>query len=190
MPLQMDDVSLNSLKPRLVILSDLWGKEKGEWLTFYTSALENHFEIIYYDCCDLGNVDKTDYSEQRLHTQFINGGVDKAVHNLLLLEKATHTILAFSIGGYVAWKASLAGLKAQSIFAVSSTRLRTENEKPGAIIKLFYGENDSYKPEDHWFQDLELEYCILNNEGHDLYRSERNAALICAKIIGLVSSVA
>jgi hypothetical protein len=186
----MDITNLPSHKPKLLIFSDLWGKEKGEWLTYYTSVLDDFFETTYYDCCELGEVDKTEFTERNLHAQLLNGGIDRAIRNLLLLETDSLNILAFSIGGYVAWKASLAGLKAQSIFAVSSTRLRTENEKPGAIIKLFYGENDSYKPEDHWFQDLELEYCILNNEGHDLYRSERNAALICAKIIGLVSSVA
>jgi hypothetical protein len=51
------------MKPRLIILSDLWGKEKSEWVKGYIEILESEFDIKFYDCCELGEVDKGDYSE-------------------------------------------------------------------------------------------------------------------------------
>ena len=50
------------MKPKLIILSDLWGKEKSNWVSDYVELLKNKFEIQYYDCCDLGGIDKTDYT--------------------------------------------------------------------------------------------------------------------------------
>jgi hypothetical protein len=50
------------MKPKLIMLSDLWGKEKSEWITDYVAVLESKFEIMFYDCCELGGVDKTIYT--------------------------------------------------------------------------------------------------------------------------------
>ena len=75
-------------KPRLLLLSDLWGKEQSEWIILYTEILEQHFELKYYDCCELGNVDKTIYSEENLHQQFVNGGIEIAVEKLSQEETA------------------------------------------------------------------------------------------------------
>ena len=80
---------MNTTKQRLLILSDLWGKEKSDWITYYTSILVNHFELEYYDSCDLGTINKSDYSEENLHNQFINGGIEKAVVQLVKKEKVS-----------------------------------------------------------------------------------------------------
>ena len=103
-------MSKNLIKERLILLSDLWGEEKCEWMTYYTSVLEQHFVLQYYDCCELGDIDKSDYSEKNLHHQFINGGMEKAVENLLQKEKESVIVLGFSIGGTIAWKAAISGL--------------------------------------------------------------------------------
>ena len=173
-------------KQRIIILSDLWGKEKSDWITYYTNILENYFEIKFYDCCDLGHLDKSDYSEQKLHAQFVNGGIARAVESILQKEKEIINILGFSIGGHIAWKASLSGLKAQSIFALSSTRLRFETQKPSGIIELFYGENDAYKPDTNWFRKLEIKENIYNHEGHELYKKKEIAEDICRVIINQI----
>lgn len=89
-------------KPRLLLLSDLWGKEKSDWVCFYTDILKERFELKYYDFCELGNVDKTIYSEENLHQQFVNGGIEIAVEKLSQEETATINILGFSIGGLIA----------------------------------------------------------------------------------------
>ncbi|WP_136666919.1 alpha/beta hydrolase [Flavobacterium sp. H122] len=176
-------MKFGNIKPKLIILSDLWGKEKSYWVDHYVTILENNFEIKYYDCCELGELNKTEYYEESLHDQFINGGIERAVENLIEKEKDNIHILAFSIGGLISWKASLLGLKSESIFAISSTRLRKETEKPNCIIQLFYGENDEYKPESNWFLKLKIENQIVKNENHNLYQNKEFAEMLTKKII-------
>jgi hypothetical protein len=170
------------MKPRLLILSDLWGKEKSDWVSAYVELLKDKYEIQYYDCCELGAIDKTHYNQEKLHNQFINGGIEKAVDSLLKFEKRKIDVLAFSIGGTIAWKAALKGLNVGSLFAVSSTRLRFENEIPNCKLKLYYGENDSNKPSENWFKKLSIEFDIIKNKEHSFYSEKEFATLICAEI--------
>lgn len=171
------------MKPRLIVLSDLWGKEKSFWVSDYIQLLNDKFEIQHYDCCELGEIDKTNYTEENLHNQFINGGIEKAVTNLLKTEKNQIDILAFSIGGTIAWKAALMGLNVRSLFAVSSTRLRYEDEIPNGAIKLYYGENDSNKPSNDWFEKHSIDFEIIKNKEHDFYTKNDSSTLICNEIL-------
>jgi pimeloyl-ACP methyl ester carboxylesterase len=171
------------MKPRLIILSDLWGKEKSNWVAGYIQLLNDKFEIQYYDCCGLGEIDKTNYTEENLHNQFINGGIEKAVTNLLKTEKNQIDILAFSIGGTIAWKAALMGLNVRSLFAVSSTRLRYEDKIPNGAIKLYYGENDRNKPSNDWFEKHSIDFEIIKNKEHDFYTKNDSSTLICNEIL-------
>ncbi|MEH0158505.1 hypothetical protein V6R21_30915 [Limibacter armeniacum] len=155
---------------RLIILSDLWGKEKAEWTQLYTSVLDNTFDIQYYDCCELGNVNKADYTEASLHQQFVNGGVEKAVQSLLAKETGPTYVLAFSIGGTIAWKAALLGLNILSLFAVSATRLRYEKDSPPTNINLYYGDEDPYKPEQAWSNQFQLAFELISFHNHSLYK--------------------
>lgn len=175
-------------KPRLLLLSDLWGKEKSDWVCFYTDILKEHFELKYYDCCELGNVDKTIYSEQSLHHQFVNGGIDKAVSQLLHYETSTINILGFSIGGLIAWQAGNSGLKIKNLIAISSTRLRYEMQKPSAMITLYYGENDNFKPDAIWFDNLHLKQNLFPDENHEFYHKQETATIICNQIIEQLNS--
>ena len=155
---------MSQIKPRLLLISDLWGKEKSDWISYYTSILLNNFELEYYDSCDLGSIDTSDYLQENLHHQFVNGGIEKAVAQLIKEEKGFVNVLGFSIGGLIAWKAGLSGLKIQKLFAISSTRLRYENLKPLGTIQLFYGENDNYKPDSNWFKNLHIKESYFKNE--------------------------
>ena len=155
---------MQNSRPRLILLSDLWGKGKSNWVTQYTTLLKKHFDVRYYDSCELAAVDKNDYTEEQLHSQFINSGIDKAVEALLQKEKEAIYIIGFSIGGTIAWKASLLGLKVTALFTISSTRLRYETQKPSETITLFFGEDDHYKPNFQWFEKMELkEYLFIIN---------------------------
>ena len=171
------------MKPRLIILSDLWGKEKSDWVIGYVELLKDKFEIQYYDCCELGKIDKTNYVEENLHSQFINGGIEKAVANLLKTEKNPIDVLAFSVGGTIAWKAALKGVNVRSLFAVSSTRLRYEDRNPKGIIKLYYGENDIHKPSNDWFKKHSIDFEIIKNKNHDFYTEKECTTLICNEIL-------
>lgn len=168
---------------KLIVLSDLWGKEKPNWILQYITILEKYFDVKYYDCCELGGISKNELSEENLHQQFVNGGVEKAVKQLLKNENEAYAVLGFSIGGTIAWKACLSGLKAQYLFAVSATRLRYETEKPLAETELFYGEKDTFKPDEKWFEQMKIKENIYLNEGHELYLKKEITETICKKII-------
>ncbi|MFV8355857.1 alpha/beta hydrolase [Flavobacterium sp. XS1P32] len=168
---------------KLIILSDIWGKRKSDWINYYVTILENHFEVVFYDCCELAKIDLSEYFEDSIHQQFTNGGVKIAVKALLDKEKKIVNVLGFSIGGFIAWKAILDGLNVESLTAISSTRLRYEDKRPDCVINLFYAENDKYKPIDNWFRELNIEINIYKEEEHEFYSNKKTAIDVCKKII-------
>jgi pimeloyl-ACP methyl ester carboxylesterase len=98
------------------------------------------------------------------------------------LEKNKIDILAFSIGGTIAWKAILKGLKVERLFAVSSTRLRYETEVPDCEIKLYFGEKDNWKPDEYWFEKHQITPEIIKNKSHQMYLEKDFIHLICDAI--------
>jgi len=167
------------MKSKLLILSDLFGGGNPEWIKRYTDLLEPKFEIQYYDVLELANITISDLTEMDIHNQFLNGGIDKAVDNLLELENGKVTVLGFSIGGTIAWKAALKGLKVVNLIAVSSTRLRFETEAPNCKIRLYFGDKDLNAPNSKWFIDLKVSNHFFENQDHQLYLERKNVALIC-----------
>lgn len=171
------------MKKRLIILSDLWGKDKSEWLINYTRNLKAYFDIEYYDCCELGGISKSDYNEEELHKQFVDGGIDRAVNKLIELEKEVVNILAFSVGGTIAWKYGIKNYNIDSLICVSSTRLRYETIRPKGKIRLFYGGNDVFKPQIEWLDEMELNYEVLSDKEHQVYTDSEFAKQLCKQII-------
>ena len=102
-----------------------------------------------------------------------------AVQELLAQEKGLLHVLAFSIGGSIAWKASLQGLKVEQLCCVSATRLRHETQKPDCAIQLFFGKEDTYQPKKQWFESMNVAHEIFNNQGHTLYSNPKMAVPIC-----------
>lgn len=170
------------MKPKLIILSDLWGANKSDWAKHYMQQLEGNFEIKYYDCCTLGSVHINDYSEESLHKQFVDFGIETAVAALNNLEKEKVYILAFSVGGVIGWKYALTNTNVQSFVAVSSTRLRYEIQKPNTEIELYFGEKDNYKPSEDWFNKMGLAINLHPNVGHEVYKNEIFVDLLCNNI--------
>lgn len=121
-------------------------------------------------------------TEKELHKQFLNGGINNAVDELLKLENKEVNILAFSIGGTIAWKAALKGLKINTLYAVSSTRLRYEAKRPNCIIKVIFGEKDEFKPESTWFKKFNLEAENVKNGLHEIYKEEDVINYLCERI--------
>lgn len=171
------------MKPRLIILSDLWGKERSSWVASYVELLSPFFDLKQYDCCDLGEIDKANYNEKNLHNQFVNGGIERAVDALLKKERNTVTVLAFSIGGTIAWKAALKGLKVETLIAISSTRLRYETQVPNCRVKLYFGERDDNKPDGSWFMNCQIVPEINKNKGHLMYVEKDFIHLVCNAIL-------
>jgi len=113
----------------------------------------------------------------------IKSGIEIATKRLLELENGKISILAFSIGGVIAWKAGLIGLKIVNFYAVSSTRLRNETKKPKGNIEVFYGSKDKYRPKTDWFKKLNIANQIIKNKDHEMYKENEFASKICKIII-------
>lgn len=173
---------------RLIVLTDLWGKSKSDWFVQYEAILKSHFDIVYYDCCNLAAIDMSNPTEDKIHQQFTNGGIERAVKTLLEIEKKNVDVLGFSIGGLIAWKAALEGLKVRSLFALSSTRLRYEENPPKCAINLYYAENDKYIPTTDWFKKLNIDVNIFQNQDHYFYSKEEISIEVCKKILNKQSS--
>lgn len=170
-------------KKKLIIISDLWGREKSTWISQYYDALAPEFEIQFFDACELSGINPKSRSQKELHKHFINDGIDVAVNKLLELIKDEVYILAFSIGGTIAWKATLKGLRTTCLVAVSSTRLRLETVKPACAISLIYGELDTNKPSNDWFNLIKVSPVLIKMQEHSLYSQDEFTKEICDKLI-------
>lgn len=175
------------MKKNLVIISDLWGWQDAHWLDIYVELLQTNYEITLYDAQELANF-PADFSqsEASLHTAFTKqGGLKRAVEQLIARERHAEpmSILAFSIGGTIAWKAALAGLKAEDLHLVSATRLRYEIEQPPCPIALTYGQNDPYIPADNWFKKMRIIPQIITKKEHEFYTEKIHAQMICNRIL-------
>jgi len=173
---------------RLVVLSDMWGVKKGQWITSYLGYLQQYFDIVFYDCQQLANVSLTVNSKENLHSEFVNGGIDTAVAHLLKKEQTVKShYLAFSTGGTIAWKAALQGLPVKSLQIVSATRLRYETACPDCEIDLIYGGSDPFRPSDTWFSELQITPEIVENFGHELYTDEKIINKVCKTLLDKVT---
>jgi len=171
------------MKPALIIISDLWGTAKSNWIDLYLQNLSAEFDVEYMDARALADISLDSLDEHKIHSEFIDAGIDKAVESVLKINSNKLTVLAFSIGGTIAWKAALKGLKVDSLYLISSTRLRHETKKPNCRIHMMYGEYDTYKPEAKWFEKLNLDYEAIKEGEHEIYTSENIAKQISDRII-------
>lgn len=170
------------MKLRLVIISDLWGFENSHWIENYANILSSNFELIFYNSRELAGIDSNIVNEREIHSEFINGGICNAVNKLLELENNEINILSFSVGGTIAWKATLKGLKTNNLFAISSTRLRYETEKPNCNVHLTFGGHDTYRPNKDWAENLNLKIDIITDGEHDIYTKSNIINGICERI--------
>lgn len=171
---------------RLVVLSDMWGAKKGLWITSYLGYLQQYFDIVFYDCQQLANINIAVDSEENLHKEFVNGGISTAVAHLLKKETTASHYLAFSTGGTIAWKANLQGLPMKSLYAISATRLRMEEKLAKGRVTLVYGDNDPYRPDQKWSNAMGTEMELIPNFGHELYNDEKIIKKVCQDLLGEV----
>ena len=153
----------------LIIITDIQGN--NDWIQPYVHSFSQQYNVILYDSLELASIDTTDISDEDIHKQFVNGGVELAVKNLIDKTQKAYVVLGFSIGGLIAWKATLQTLQTTHLIAISSTRLRFEHQKPSCGLHLFYGENDAYRPKEDWFKNLNLSFEMIPNQGHEVYKN-------------------
>ncbi|MBB3701267.1 hypothetical protein KMW28_03605 [Flammeovirga yaeyamensis] len=175
------------MKQRLIILSDLCGSEKSDWLIYYTHILNQKYDLVYYDSCQLGNVDTSSNDQQIIHQQFVEGGIRKAISQLIELEQNPIKILAFSIGGLIAWRYGLLTGNIKSLICISSTRLRKEVYKPKGEIELYFGEKDAYRPPMEWFINQNVKFEVIPNKHHEIYTEREFAEEFSLKLCNIQS---
>ncbi|MEL7252220.1 MAG: alpha/beta hydrolase, partial [Bacteroidota bacterium] len=166
--------------------SDCCAPHKSDWWAPYTALLSPFFELSWLDSCALAAINTMPYTQEHLHQQFVNGGIDQAVAALVRKSKewpATCTILAFSVGGTIAWKAIQAGLNVNQFFAVSATRLRYEEVPLSVDGGLWYGSEDKFRPSTEWLAQQQLSIKILAKYGHKCYQHKLIAQSIAEQII-------
>ena len=177
------------MKPKLVVLSDLWGFPKTHpWLSHYQALLRPHFEWNFYDVIQLGQINTQPYEQEALHHQLVDFGIDNAVQNLLERETGEGNVLAFSIGGTIAWRAALAGWNIKNCWAISATRLRYETQLPNGNFHLTYGELDTYRPSTAWFAQFSIPAQIISSQGHNLYRHPDLIPQFCTQILSSIQT--
>ncbi len=156
--------------PRLLVLSDLWGKDDKQWLSHYYDFLSPHFDWKYYESPQLAELKAPNLSQEDRHSFFLKQGIPTAVSNLLQVEPKPVYVLAFSIGGTIAWESAFRGKQVLGLYAISATRLRYKTENPAFPTKLLYGAEDKYRPDHEWFQHKNIEWQILAGKAHEVYK--------------------
>jgi len=160
------------LKKEVIIISDMWGAGRSNWLNNFQHGLLGDYKIKFYDACKLGQIDINPYEEENLHQQFLDFGIENAIKNLIRIEKEARTYITCSIGGVMAWKAALAGLPIERLIAISPTRLRLETETPNCNFQLFYGRDDESKPDLTWLEAYAKGRYRLLDGDHQLYKDK------------------
>ena len=140
-------------KPKLAILSDIYGNSKEHWMKEYVRILSPFFEITQLDSRELADIHLLPQSQ--VHGGFVQGGIERAAQNLISKDIQPKVILGFSVGGTIAWKYALSQSQS-SLYLISATRLRNETSKPSSPINLFFGELEKNGPSSSWFKKLEL----------------------------------
>lgn len=158
----------------LTVLSDIWGAKDTQWFDHIRSIVSDKVPIEFCDSSELGKVEVRGHSEQEIHQQFLEFGIDNAVNELLLREQRTkisRIYIGCSIGGLIAWKAALKGLKVDCLITISSTRLRYETQKPACKVVNYFGLSDIYRPQADWLNKQDNLTTKLLTGGHEIYKN-------------------
>lgn len=174
-------------KPQLAILSDLFGDIEAEYLDNYVKELDSHFDVSLLSSKLIAQIPDTIVSQDAIHREFINGGIDQAVTHIA--KGQYQALIGLSIGGVIAYKYSLKlSSPVDYLVCVSSTRLRYELIRPTCPTKLYFGAGDPYLPSDDWLGHIAkgIKLNILN-DGHQLYKNQAYIRLICKDLIDNMS---
>ena len=151
------------------IISDLWGHRSCKWWENFKVNLGPKYKVTILDASTLAGIDTSIHKQEEIHDAFIQGGLETAVSELILRTEKTDLLMGCSIGGVIAWRACLKGLQAEKLITLSSTRLRDETSKPPCTIQVIFGTEDSFSPNEGWYEKMNIIPTIMTNHGHNLY---------------------
>lgn len=170
-------------KPILYIILDMLSTDFETWFDLYFEQLEPMYNIFTYTPRTLGEIDLNITAKDEIHSEFIHGGIEKAVEKLNSMVTKEAIVLGFSIGGTIAWKASLKNKNIKELFLISPTRVRLEPKKSSSKINLYFGEDDVYKPNKDWFQKMNINPILIDKSDHEMYKDSLFALALCDDII-------
>ncbi len=170
---------------KLVVVSDMWGAQKGLWITSYLGYLQQYFDIVFYDSRELAQIENNLTSAEEVYDAFINGGMDRAVSQILIKEQTESHYLTFCAGGTITWHAALKGLPVKSLYAVSPIDLEDQLQGPDCPVSVLFGENDKVTGTD-WTIRTGAQVEAIPNFGHDMYSDEKVIQKVCLDLLDLV----
>jgi len=171
------------MSKRLVILSDMWGAKKGMWITSYLAYLHPYFDIVFYDCRQLANIDVPLNTRENIYRAFVDGGLDLAVHHLLKKETEAAHYLTFCAGGTIAFDGASKGLPMQSLYAVSPIDLASYTETPDCPVTLVFGDQDADIPDYIWADSHGIQLKRIAKYGHELYSDDKVIRMVCRDLL-------
>ena len=175
--------NIESMAERLIILSDLWGAKKGLWITSYLGYLQQYFDITYYDTSQLAYLENRGSTAEDLCRAFNEGGMERAIANLLAREKSPAHYLTFCAGGTVVWHAAKKGLPVKSLYAVSPMHMHRESEQPEFQATLLYGEYMANRPSPNWALEVGVPMEIVPKFGREMYSDEKIIQKVCKDLL-------
>lgn len=155
---------------KIIFLTDLIGDLNSEYVIIAKKLFGNSFHFKSLSSKELANINYTLVNKEDIHDAFINGGLNTSVSTLNQVINEKTTIIGCSIGGVIGWKTALINKNIDHLICISSTRLRKEQVKPRCKIDLYYGQNDSYIPNENWFNSMGLQNNLIEGKGHDIYK--------------------
>lgn len=173
---------------RLIVISDMWGARKGIWANSYLVYLQQYFDVTYYDSQHLAKIDHREISGEQLLEGFLDGGIAKAIAQLIQNEKEPCHYVGFGIGGTIAWQANLKGLPMKSLYMASAPFMGEEKDKPVNPITMVYGELDANMPSRERFDEWQVDPVIIKGYGHSLYTQEPVIKKIAQDLLDLVTN--
>ncbi len=150
----------------------MWGEQDSEWFSMWKAMITDKTRLTFYDSSKLGRVILKQRSPDQIHNQFVTFGIDHAVKALLAAEHNAKICIGCSVGGVIAWRAALQGLRIDKLITISSTRLRYEVETPLCQVENYFGEHDPYKPNTAWLSTIGKVTSTLIPGGHDIYAQQ------------------
>ena len=168
---------------RLVILSDMWGAKRSMWITSYLAYLQPYFDIVFYDCRQLANIDVPMNTREHIYKAFVEGGMELAVHHLLKKETEPAHYLTFCAGGTIAFDGALRGLPVESLYAISPIDLQSFEEIPSCPISVVFGDHDTDIPDYLWADSRGIRMKRIEKYGHELYSDDKVITMICQDLL-------
>lgn len=170
------------MKPRIAIISDLWGFNNDPYVNIYIEKLYNHFDVDLIDAQILGDI-RASQQEQEIHSQFVESGIQLATDRLAKANIHFDLLIGLSVGGTIGWKAIANGANIDSLITISATRIRKEDKPLTQPVEIYFGELEEHGPSEEWFNSMGLIPNIIQNKGHHIYKDESFISEICEHLI-------